>query len=98
MPVFITHIELLQATEKDYEKLEAAMKTLQFFSTIQDITTGIQYRLPANTYYSLSEENTSFVLSLARAAAKKTRKNYSAISIQSGGIQFTGLEIVNTPG
>jgi hypothetical protein len=97
MPAFITHVELLDATENDYQKLHITMKNLQFFNTIQDILTGLHYRLPANTFYSLSEEDASFVLSLARTAAKKTRRNYTAFTVQSGGIQFTGLEIISNP-
>ena len=93
MAIFITHIELFHASDKDYEKLDRAMKALHFYTTIQDLTTGIMYQLPANTYHSSSPEETSFVLQQARNAAKKTKRNYSAITVKSDGIQFTGLEI-----
>lgn len=95
MSAFITRIELINATDKDYQKLNAAMKTLLFFSTIQDITTGVYYRLPSNTFYSRSEEETEYILRLAKVAANKTRKNYTAITIKSDGIQFTGLEVAS---
>jgi hypothetical protein len=93
MSAFITRVELLHATEEDYQKLHTVMEALHFFSTIQDLTTGIHYRLPANTYYSKSEEETSFVLRLAQTAAKKTKRNYSALTVKSDGINFSGLEI-----
>ncbi len=95
MSAFITRVELLNASENDYEKLHAAMKSLLFFTTIQDITTGIYYRLPTYTYYSRSEEEVAFVLRLAKTAAKKTRKKYSVITVKSDGINFTGLERVS---
>ena len=97
MPAFITRIELLHASEKDYEKLQVFMKTALFSDTIMDLTNNISYRLPANTWYSVSpHDSPSFVLRLAQAAAKKTRRNYSAITVQSDGITFTGLEVATT--
>ena len=96
MAIFITHVELFHASEKDYEKLDKAMKALHFYTTIQDLSTGIVYHLPPNTYHSSSPEDTSFVLQQARNAAKKTKRNYSAITVKSDGIQFTGLDIVTT--
>lgn len=91
MATFITHVELLHASERDYEKLDASMKALHFYNTIQDLVTGIVYRLPAHMYYSTSEDDSSFVLQLAKNAARKTRRNYTAVTIKSDGIQFSGL-------
>jgi len=98
MAGFITHVELLYASERDYEKLDTALQALHFYKTIQDLSTGIVYHLPARMYYSSSEGDSSFVLQLAKNAAKKTKKNYTAITIKSDGIQFSGLErISSTP-
>jgi hypothetical protein len=97
MPAFITRVELLHASERDYQKLETFMKAALFSDTIMDLSNNISYRLPSNTWYSVSpHDSPSFVLRLAQAAAKKTRKNYSALTVQSDGITFTGLEVATT--
>ena len=98
MASFITCIELLYASEYDYEKLEALMKAALFYRTIQDPNTGIFYQLPPNLYHSNSRDDAAFVLQLAKAAAKKTKRNYRAITIQSAGINFSGLEPVPAAG
>jgi hypothetical protein len=92
MAGFITHVDLLFASETDYEKLDRAMQALHFYKTIQDLSTGIVYQLPVHMYYSSSEDDSSFVLQQAKNAAKKTKRNYTAITIRADGIQFSGLE------
>jgi len=94
MATFITRVELMYASERDYEKLDTAMKALHFYRTITDLGTGIVYHLPAYMYSSSSEEDPSFILQLAKNAAKKTKRNYTAFTIKSDGIQFSGLERV----
>jgi hypothetical protein len=98
MASFITCVELLYASEKDVEKLEAFMQAAQFSRTIQDLSTGIVYQLPANQYYSSSEDDIPVVLQRAKAAAKKTKKNYRTITIRSAGINFSGLDPITTTG
>jgi len=95
MATFITHVELIHASERDYEKLDTAMQALHFYKTIQDLSTGIVYHLPPHMYYSSIENDSAFVLQLAKSAAKKTRRNYTAITIKSDGIQLSGLEMVS---
>ncbi len=92
MPNYITRVELLYADESDYRKLEAAMKAQLFYRTIQDPVSGAAYYLPDNMYYSSSPEDASFVLQLAKTAARKTKRNYSVITIQSDAVHFSGLE------
>ncbi|HEY4151429.1 MAG TPA: hypothetical protein VGM41_20965 [Chitinophagaceae bacterium] len=92
MPNFITRVELLYADERDYQKLDTAMRALHFYRTIQDPGTGAIHLLPENMYYSSSPETTSFVLQLAKTAARKTKRNYSVITVQSDSISFSGLE------
>lgn len=92
MATFITHVELFFADEGDYEKLDRAMHALHFYRTIEDLNTGIVYHLPPHLYSSTSGDDSAFVLQLARTAAKKTRRNYTAITIKSDGMQFSGLE------
>ncbi len=94
MAMFITRVELLYADEKDYQKLEAAMKALHFYRSIQDPASGISYYLPDNMYFSSGPDDAAFVLQLAKSAARKTKRTYSVLTIRSDTTSFSGLEPV----
>lgn len=76
MPSFITRIELLSASQKDYQKLEEEMKKASFkdvkkgSSRKQAIATPLEFNRNGN--YTLLE-----VTDAAVKAARKTGRNYS---------------------
>lgn len=90
MPLFITRVELHNATSyTDYQALHGAMERQGFSRQIKS-SESITYHLP-EAEYVIAESSASTVLSKAKAAASNTGKSFGVLVSGNGEIRFYGL-------
>ena len=87
MADFLTHIELHDASDADYAKLDSAMDAANFSRTVRS-GRGVPYRMPTATYFSQSfGMSSSDVRNLAMLAARQTGRTYDIVTT-SGDLSF----------
>lgn len=85
------YLELHNGVYEDYQRLPSVMETEGFERTITG-DNGTIYYLPTAEYYRVTNLPLNQVLESAKRAAGTTRKNYAAITTQSNGIMWFGLQ------
>jgi hypothetical protein len=78
MALFITRVELHDASDRDYEALHTAMAGKGFARTISD-DSGLRYRLPTAEYSRTASVSIAQILADAKAAAQTTGRRHSVL-------------------
>lgn len=90
MALFITRVELHDATWQDYDSLHQAMKARNFNRAVQ-ATDGTWYALPTAEYYATGDVTAEYVRDAAQAAAVSTGKRHSIVVSEASKILWLGL-------
>jgi hypothetical protein len=95
MAQFTVRVELHRADEDDYETLHDAMER-RGFSRLITSDDGEVYHLPWAEYNMQDSVTRAQVLTLAKAAANETGKNYAVLVTESNGRTWSGLAKART--
>lgn len=93
MAQFTTRVELHKANSDDYDTLHEAMEGEGFSRTITS-DDNIAYHLPEAEYDYEGNTTRSAVLNKAKAAAGKTKKEFSILVTEAKGRTWNGLNKV----
>lgn len=91
MASFTVRIELHNANADDYEVLHGAMAQQGFFPRIR-ADNGKVYHMPWAEYDYSSEEPDGDVLTRAKAAAARTRRQFAALVTRAQSRMWFGLD------
>jgi hypothetical protein len=90
MPVFMTRVELHDATPADYETLNAAMASQGFQRTIIG-DDGQGFLLPTGNYLGQTDASASEVMNIAGFAASMTSRAFSLLATEFERTSWRGL-------
>ena len=93
MALFITRVELHDATIQDYVNLHTHMATEGYSTTIRG-SDGRTYRLPPAEYHLDAACSRDQALERAKRAALRTRRSFSLLVSEAVGISWVGLATV----
>jgi hypothetical protein len=93
MSMFMTRVELHDATWSDYTRLHAEMRARGFSQTIT-ADDGSTYELPPAEYYLVGQATRADVLSKAKQAAKAVKPSFAAVVTEAAGITWDGLKLL----
>jgi hypothetical protein len=91
---FTVRIELhdVHDNAEEYEILHQSMETSGFSRTITDSKSGTIYKLPRAEYNAIGNYTREKVMAVAKAATKKTGRDFSVLVTPSPGRYWYNLE------
>ena len=96
MPVYMTRIELRDATPADYEVLNRAMAAQGFLQAITG-NDGTAYQLPTGNYLGQTEADAQEVMNIAGFAASMTTKSFGIVATEFERTSWRGLLPAEAP-
>jgi hypothetical protein len=91
MPMFMTRVELHNATWQDYENLHQKMEASGFSRKIQG-SDGTWYKLPTAEYDITTSSTLEQIRSLAKACADATGKGNSILTCEYARAGWNNLD------
>ena len=92
MAMFMTRVELHDATRNDYTELHGAMQKQGFRLSIIG-GDGVTYALPPAEYWYDGTISRSDVLKKAKTAAGSVKRSYAAVVTEAVGSIWCGLKV-----